>query len=62
MHVNVNKAYRARLCRLAGIDASQFDKYYPKALAKLQCKPGDIAQLAKAVKLMATRDKLKPEK
>jgi hypothetical protein len=58
MTLNLNKAYRRKICKLAHIDQSEFDYYYKKAFRKLSCDPTNVPLIVKAIKLMARRDKL----
>jgi hypothetical protein len=47
------------MCQLAGIHHSHFDWYFRRALEKLNCSPEDVPLIAKTIKVMARRDKLK---
>jgi hypothetical protein len=48
-----------RICKLSGIKPSEFEYWYRKAFTRLNCDPTDVALIAKTIKYMVRRDKLK---
>jgi hypothetical protein len=59
MTINVNKAYKTRICKLSGIKPNEFEYYYKTAFQRLNCDPTDVALIVKTIKYMVRRDKLK---
>jgi hypothetical protein len=61
MCLNLNKAYITKLCKLNGIPQEQFEFYYRKAFARLNCHPTkDVALIAKTMRYMTRKYEYKP--
>jgi hypothetical protein len=56
MALNISRAYKTKLCKLARIPEEKFDFYYRKAFQRLNCDPiKDIGLIAKTMRYMAKK-------